>query len=321
MTRSSKKVESELLDNLFIAAPCSVSWDSMTGDDRARACSMCSRKVYNISDMTRKEANAFLEEHGISQCLSFYRRADGTIMTDDCPIALRKLRDRCKLVARMVAGAVACVLSTLGCYAQGKGSDITAKPDLSNVRFYGEPGHHQPLTFFDDSPIVKGGPQLVTPPLTTSTAKEKATPITPKFTRGVVATRGEAALHAVSSGPQKGNSAKGTNGNDESGNEGKDPYYKLKAVYNELADPTAYNLFLAGEKNFKEGKILVARAYFRASLKAFDPANCDWKLKQLVEEQLKRAEQATPSSTENEEEDAIMNIEFKDDKPQLLLTR
>ncbi|MBX9688122.1 MAG: hypothetical protein K2X27_15550 [Candidatus Obscuribacterales bacterium] len=101
-----------LLDNLVIASPCSIPWDAMKGDERKRLCGGCSRFVHNISDMTRSEAELFLQENGTSQCMIFYRRFDGTIMTDDCPRALRKLRNACKTAYRVAAGLLA-VLFTL----------------------------------------------------------------------------------------------------------------------------------------------------------------------------------------------------------------
>ncbi len=323
MFTRSKKAESDLLDNLYIAAPCSVSWESMTGDDRARACSMCSRNVYNLSDMTKKEAVEFLEENGVSQCLTFYRREDGTIMTDDCPVALRKLRDQCKLAMRMVAVTVAFLLSPLGCFAQKLNTADAAK----KVQFYGGGGHAPKLSIIDEQPLLKepkapmmtGGLPIPIPNVPMKEAVINNRP------RGIIAPIQN--LQKVEKFQGDAKVIDGTEGTDKGGadgakaGDGKDPYIKLKATYNEMADPTAFNLFVAGRKNLDEGKILVARAYFKASLKAFDPANCDWKLKQLVEEHLKKAENTTPAVSESEEDDAIMNIEFDGNKPRLIYTK
>ena len=49
-----------ILDNLRIAAPCSASWDRMLGDDRVRHCGDCNKNVYNLSGMTRDEAEALI---------------------------------------------------------------------------------------------------------------------------------------------------------------------------------------------------------------------------------------------------------------------
>ena len=92
----------KFLDSIDVAAPCSAAWDSMTGDDRARFCQDCSKNVYNLSDMTRKEAEALVRENGEGRlCIRFYRRADGTVLTDNCPVGLRAMRNA--LVKRWVA--------------------------------------------------------------------------------------------------------------------------------------------------------------------------------------------------------------------------
>ena len=45
-----------LLDNLQVASPCSESWSDMVGDDTARFCLKCDKNVYDLSSMTRAEA-------------------------------------------------------------------------------------------------------------------------------------------------------------------------------------------------------------------------------------------------------------------------
>jgi hypothetical protein len=115
-----KKVDDSLLDNLYIASPCTVPWDSMQGDQRKRLCGGCSRNVFNVSDMTKPEAENFLRCNGSNECMVFYRRQDGTILTDDCPVALRKIRDRCKLIINCAAGLLAFVLALPAAIAQVK---------------------------------------------------------------------------------------------------------------------------------------------------------------------------------------------------------
>jgi hypothetical protein len=93
------------LENLRVAAPCKVPWDSMTGDDRARDCAKCEKTVYNISSMTRAEAEEFLAARGASACVRFFKRADGTILTADCPVGVKKRRRKLALTAGALAGA------------------------------------------------------------------------------------------------------------------------------------------------------------------------------------------------------------------------
>src|SRR3569623_3628256 len=68
-----------------IGLQCNQRWDDMVGDDRVRACRGCDRPVFNLSEMTRAEAEAVLATRGLPPCVRFYRRADGTVMTSDCP--------------------------------------------------------------------------------------------------------------------------------------------------------------------------------------------------------------------------------------------
>jgi hypothetical protein len=107
-----------LLDSIYIASPCNAAWDGMAGTDRVRNCGDCHRKVFNLSDMSKAEAQQFLEENGTSQCLTFYRRADGTIMTDDCPIGLRKVRDAARRIKQIAAVIFSALISNVSALAQ-----------------------------------------------------------------------------------------------------------------------------------------------------------------------------------------------------------
>lgn len=95
------------LDRIVISAPCPVSWESMEGNERVRHCTGCARSVYNLSDMSTQEAEAFLEENGTSQCVKLFRRQDGKITTDNCPLGLRAIRNKARNVYRFVAGFLA----------------------------------------------------------------------------------------------------------------------------------------------------------------------------------------------------------------------
>ena len=81
-----------LLDEVRVAAPCPKRWDDMLGGDRVRFCRSCEKNVYNLSEMTRDEAENLLQTHEGGLCVHFYRRSDGTIMTQNCPVGLRAIR-------------------------------------------------------------------------------------------------------------------------------------------------------------------------------------------------------------------------------------
>ena len=87
------KTEIPLLENVRIASPCPKRWDDMVGGERVRFCRECSKNVYNLSEMRQEEAENLLKTHeGGRVCLTFYRRADGKILTADCPVGLRAAR-------------------------------------------------------------------------------------------------------------------------------------------------------------------------------------------------------------------------------------
>ncbi len=98
-----------LLNAAFIETPCPTTWDKMTGDDTVRFCGLCSLNVYNIAAMTDTEAEAVLAIGRASgkMCALLYRRPDGTIMTDNCPRSLRKIRDASKWVNLKIVAAIA----------------------------------------------------------------------------------------------------------------------------------------------------------------------------------------------------------------------
>lgn len=102
-----------VLDGIMIAAPCDVSWESMEGDDRVRFCGSCKLNVYNTRAMTKREVAELMSREGRLPCLRIYRRFDGTLITDDCPVGLRKIRDAYKRAARRVAAGWAAIVSVV----------------------------------------------------------------------------------------------------------------------------------------------------------------------------------------------------------------
>ena len=93
-----------LLANVRIAAPCPANWNEMVGGDRVRYCRSCEKNVYNLSEMSQNDAEKLLKTHEGSLCVRYYRRTDGTIMTNNCPVGLRTIR---KVYLKTAAGAAA----------------------------------------------------------------------------------------------------------------------------------------------------------------------------------------------------------------------
>jgi hypothetical protein len=153
----------------LIAAPCDVAWGSMVGDDRRRHCGECKRDVHNLSAMTDSEVVAFLEgiaalpENVHAPCVSLFQRADGTMLTADCPVGLRRRRRRAILVSTMQLGAVAVVA-------------VTA---LATMFL------HQSGSKLDEEPPVLAHTAVFTPTVEPPAYRELIVPPTPSHVRDV----------------------------------------------------------------------------------------------------------------------------------------
>lgn len=82
------------LNNIKIASPCSASWEEMFGNERKRFCGDCKLNVYNLSGMTKYDAENLLMNSEGSVCVRYFRRSDGTVLTADCPVGWAKVKQR-----------------------------------------------------------------------------------------------------------------------------------------------------------------------------------------------------------------------------------
>jgi hypothetical protein len=96
-----------ILDNIRTASPCRADWNAMTGDERTRHCNQCDKQVFNLSEMTRSEAEALIVEKDGQLCARYYRRHDGTIITSDCRVGIVAGRKR-----KIIAAASLALLGT-----------------------------------------------------------------------------------------------------------------------------------------------------------------------------------------------------------------
>lgn len=100
------RAEAGILENVQIASPCGVSWTAMDGDDRVRFCKECKLHVFNLSAMTRSEAERIVKQAEGRLCVRYFQRLDGTVMTRDCPVGRGFVVRRMRGVAKFVAAAV-----------------------------------------------------------------------------------------------------------------------------------------------------------------------------------------------------------------------
>jgi len=102
------------LNNVRVAAPCPADWDQMLGNNRSRFCGHCNLNVYNLSAMSRSEAEDFIARSEGRVCIRYYRRKDGTIITENCPVGLRRLKKRMSQIAAALVSAILTFLAGLG---------------------------------------------------------------------------------------------------------------------------------------------------------------------------------------------------------------
>lgn len=119
------------IDRLRVATPCPVSWEQMTGDARVRFCDHCQLNVYNISELSRVEAESLIASTEGRICARLYRRGDGTVLTKDCPVGLRALRMRVSKRAAAVFAAVVSISSAaFGQQASAKQEKTACVPQM-----------------------------------------------------------------------------------------------------------------------------------------------------------------------------------------------
>ena len=99
--------DEELLRSAKVASPCHESWEGMPGGEAVRSCDRCQQKVYNLSEMSAADAAKLVREAEGRLCVRFYKRADGTMLTKDCPVGATAARSKKVRTALALSGAAA----------------------------------------------------------------------------------------------------------------------------------------------------------------------------------------------------------------------
>lgn len=99
------------INKLRVASPCSAGWDTMTGNDRVRHCHSCKLNIYNFSEMTGGEVQNLIENTEGRICGRLFLRADGTVITKDCPVGFRAFYKRTARFAGAALTAAAALFS------------------------------------------------------------------------------------------------------------------------------------------------------------------------------------------------------------------
>lgn len=142
------------LDELQIASPCKADWAQMQGDERVRFCGRCEKYVYNLKEMSREESVALLLEKG-EACVRMARRADGTVVTNDCPVGAQSQRRTVRVATALAGGLLAASALVLRhrAYAdqpkaQTHAAELHAKPSCASPKPAASPSLWDKLSEF-----------------------------------------------------------------------------------------------------------------------------------------------------------------------------
>lgn len=130
------------LNDLKRSSPCAADWNEMYGSGRKRFCGDCRLNVYNLSGMTREEAETLIMNAEGRLCVRFYKRADGSVMTRDCPVGWAKVKQRTRV---FVTAAFSLVMAM-----------------FSGVFFVSLFSKKQPMIGRLEIPVTKPGPEITT---------------------------------------------------------------------------------------------------------------------------------------------------------------
>lgn len=117
LERLGKKRALPMLEDIRIASPCPADWNQMVGDHKSRFCGQCEKNVYNLSAMTREEAELLVLSKEGNLCVQLWKRTDGTVITADCPVGLRRKRMKLAAVIAVGSGLATSALAVFALFA------------------------------------------------------------------------------------------------------------------------------------------------------------------------------------------------------------
>jgi len=142
------------LDKIHVASPCAANWDEMVGDQRKRFCSECELNVYNLSGMTRAEAENLLLTSENRVCVRFYRRRDGSVLTQDCPVGWQAVKRRVSRTATAFVSMCAGIFAGIFGFSQLK--NAPPKVNECAVQFAKPPSFTQASKSYEAADIDDG---------------------------------------------------------------------------------------------------------------------------------------------------------------------
>jgi hypothetical protein len=115
------------LENIEVNSPCSENWGEMSGNDKVRFCSHCSKSVNNLSAMTRKQAVKVVRQSNGEICARYVKNPfnNKPVFADK----IYQITRRAGITAGVLGASLS--LSTLN-YAQG-GISIVLKIEKTKI--------------------------------------------------------------------------------------------------------------------------------------------------------------------------------------------
>ena len=116
-----------ILDRVEISSPCTANWDEMKGTEQIRYCSECDKYVYNLSEMTRREAEELVVSSGDQMCARLTRDLKGQTLTVESLPPVRLLGWKPGRVANAVVSALISITPAAVPLASGQAASQSAK--------------------------------------------------------------------------------------------------------------------------------------------------------------------------------------------------
>jgi hypothetical protein len=132
LDRFQKKRALPMLEDIRIASPCSADWKQMVGDHKSRFCGQCEKNVYNLSAMTREEAELLVLSKEGNLCIQLWKRRDGTVITADCPVGVRRKRMKLAAVLALATGLATSAMALFAAFEEPPPPPVPP-PDLPYV--------------------------------------------------------------------------------------------------------------------------------------------------------------------------------------------
>jgi len=114
----------DYLDRIYVASPCKTGWENMTGTEQVRYCAQCSKHVYDLEKLTRRQADRLIAINRGRFCARITRRPDGSIITGEESPTLHLMARRASPVAAAVVSAVISVGSATPALAALPGGQV-----------------------------------------------------------------------------------------------------------------------------------------------------------------------------------------------------